>query len=158
LLLARALDGAAPGELIVVGGYGEGADALLFRTTAAIASRRAVAPVERWLAARTPLSSYEKYLKFRRLVEGEEVTDLVTNVLEFKELKQDVRLYGSRCRECGQVQYPMARVCIRCKAQERMDDARIARRGTVFTFTIDHLIPNLEHPLPMAVIDADGGG
>jgi uncharacterized OB-fold protein len=32
------------------------------------------------------------------------------------------------------------------------------RRGTVFTFTVDHLIANLEHPLPMAVIDADGGG
>ena len=123
--------------------------------------RRRAAPRRRsarWLAAKTPLASYEKYLKFRRLIEVEEVTDVVTNVLEFKELKQDVRLYGSRCRECGQVQYPMARVCIRCRAQERIEDARIARRGTVFTFTVDHLIANLEHPLPMAVIDADGGG
>src|SRR5262250_1119116 len=50
------------------------------------------------------------------------VTDVVANVLEFKELKQDVRLYGSRCRECGQVQYPMARVCIRCQAQDRLED------------------------------------
>jgi 3-hydroxy-3-methylglutaryl CoA synthase len=158
LLLARALDRAKPGQRILVGSYGEGADALLFRVTDAIDAGRASTPVERWLAARTPLSSYEKYLKFRRLIEVEEVTDVVTNVLEFKELKQDVRLYGSRCRECGQVQYPMARVCIRCQAQERLDDVRIARRGTVFTFTVDHLIANLEHPLPMAVIDADGGG
>ena len=158
LLLARALDGAQPGQRLLVGGYGEGADALLFRVTDAIASHRAATPVERWLNAHTPLSSYEKYLKYRRLVEVEEVTDVVTNVLEFKELKQDVRLYGSRCRECGQVQYPMARVCIKCRAQERLEDVRIARRGTVFTFTVDHLIANLEHPLPMAVIDADGGG
>lgn len=158
LLLARALDRAQPGQRILVGSYGEGADALLFRTTDAIASHRAATPVERWLAARTPLGSYEKYLKFRRLVEVDEVTDVVTNVLEFKELKQDVRLYGSRCRECGLVQYPMARVCLQCKAQERLDDVRIARRGTVFTFTVDHLIANLEHPLPMAVIDAEGGG
>jgi uncharacterized OB-fold protein len=83
---------------------------------------------------------------------------VVTNVLEFKELKQDVRLYGSRCLECGTVQYPMAHVCIRCKTRERMEDARIARRGTVFTYTVDHLIPSLEHPLPMAVVDAEGGG
>src|SRR5262250_1188384 len=158
LLLARALDRAQPGQRILVGGYGEGADALLFRATDAIASRRAATPVARWVAARTPLASYEKYLKFRRLIEVEEVTDVVTNVLEFKELKQDVRLYGSRCLTCGQVQYPMARVCIRCKAQERLEDVRIARRGTVFTFTVDHLIANLEHPLPMAVIDAEGGG
>jgi 3-hydroxy-3-methylglutaryl CoA synthase len=158
LLLAHALDRAQPGQRLLVGGYGEGADVLLFRVTDAIASHRAATPVERWLSAHTPLAAYEKYLKYRRLVEVEEVTDVVTNVLEFKELKQDVRLYGSRCRECGQVQYPMARVCIKCRAQEQLDDVRIARRGTVFTFTVDHLIANLEHPLPMAVIDADGGG
>ena len=158
LLLARALDQAGPNELILVGGYGEGADVLLFRTTAALATGRAATPVATWLAARTPLSSYEKLLKFRRLIEVEEVTDTVTNVLEFKERKQDIRLYGSRCTACGLVQYPMARVCLGCRAQEQVEDARIARRGAVFTFTVDHLIANLEHPLPMAVIDADGGG
>lgn len=158
LLLARALDRAAPGELILVGGYGEGADVILFRTTAALAAGRAATPVAKWLAARTPLASYERLLKFRRLVEVEEVTDTVTNVLEFKERKQDIRLYGSRCLACGMVQYPMARVCIGCRAQERLEDARLARAGTVFTFTVDHLIANLEHPLPMAVVDADGGG
>ncbi len=158
LLLARALDQAQPGQRILVGGYGEGADVLLFRATDAVASQRAATPVARWLAAKTPLGSYEKYLKFRRLIDVEEVTDVVTNVLEFQELKQDVRLYGSQCRVCGQVQYPMARVCLKCRTQERLDDVRIARRGTVFTFTVDHLIANLEHPLPMAVIDTDGGG
>jgi 3-hydroxy-3-methylglutaryl CoA synthase len=158
LLLARALDEAAPGELILCGGYGEGADVVLLRTTAAITGGRAATPLARWLAARVPLASYEKLLKFRRLIAVEEVTDTVTNVLEFKERKQDIRLYGSRCLACGQVQYPMARVCIRCRAQERTEDARLARRGTVFTFTVDHLIANLEHPLPMAVVDADGGG
>jgi len=158
LLLARALDAAAPGDFILVGGFGEGADALLFRATPALAAARAAVPLARWLAAKTPLPSYERYLKFRRLVEVEEVSDVVTSVLEFKERKQDIRLYGSKCQACGQVQYPMARVCIRCRAQEQMEDVRIARRGDVFTFTVDHLIPNLEHPLPMAVIDADGGG
>ena len=44
LLLARALDSAAPGDWIVVGGFGEGADVLLFRATAALVDRRAAAP------------------------------------------------------------------------------------------------------------------
>jgi uncharacterized OB-fold protein len=92
------------------------------------------------------------------LIDVEEVIEVVTNVLESKELKQDVRLYGSRCRACGQVQYPVAQVCIKCRAQEQMEDAPLARRGTVFTYTVDHLIANVEHPLPMAVIDMDGGG
>lgn len=158
LLLARALDSAAPGQLILVGSYGEGADVLLFRTTDAVAAPRVTTTVQQWLDSKAPLSSYDKYLKFRRLIAVEEVSDVVTNVLEFKELKQDLRLYGSRCLECGTVQYPMARVCLQCLAQERMEDVRIARRGKVFTFTVDHLIANLEHPLPMAVVDADGGG
>lgn len=158
LLLARALDEAGRDELILVGGWGEGADALLLRTTAHLPAARAATPLARWLAAGKPLPSYERLLKFRRLVDVEEVTDTVTNVLEYKERKQDIRLYGSRCRACGQVQYPMARVCIRCRAAEQLEDARLARRGTVFTFTVDHLIANLEHPLPMAVVDVDGGG
>jgi 3-hydroxy-3-methylglutaryl CoA synthase len=158
LLLSRALDVAKPGQRILVAGYGEGADVLLFRATDLLPAHRAATPVATWVAAKTPLDSYDKYLKFRRLIDVEEVTDVVTNVLAFKELKQDVRLYGSRCSACGQVQYPMARVCLKCKAQERLEDVRMARRGTVFTFTVDHLIANLEHPLPMAVVDADGGG
>jgi hydroxymethylglutaryl-CoA synthase len=158
LLLARALDEAKPGEWILAGSYGEGADVLLFRTTALLGERRAPTPVAEWIAAKTPLSSYQKYLKFRRLLEVDEVTDVVTNVLEHQELRQDVRLYGSRCRPCGTVQYPMAHVCIACGARQEMGEVRLARRGTVFTYTVDHLIANLEHPLPMAVIDMQGGG
>ena len=158
LLLARALDEAAAGQTILVGGYGEGADVLLFRVTEAVGNGRQPIPVQRWLEAKAMLPSYDKYLKFRRLVEVEEVTDVVTNVLEFEELKQDVRLYGSRCLECGTAQYPMAHVCIKCHARERMEDVRLARRGTVFTYTVDHLSQNVETPLPMAVVDVDGGG
>jgi 3-hydroxy-3-methylglutaryl CoA synthase len=158
LQLAHVLDTAKPNELILVGSFGEGADVILFRTTERINDHRAVTSVARWIDAKAPLPSYAKYLKYRRLVDVEEVVEVVTNVLESKELKQDIRLYGSRCRACGQVQYPVAQVCIKCRAQEQMEDARLARRGTVFTYTVDHLIANVEHPLPMAVIDMDGGG
>jgi 3-hydroxy-3-methylglutaryl CoA synthase len=158
LLLARALDSAEAGDWIVAGGFGEGADAVLLRATERISEARAAIPVQAWLDAGETIASYEKYLKFRRLVEVDEPTDVVTNVLEHKELHQNVRLHGSRCRECGQIQYPMARVCVACQKRECLEEVPIARRGTVFTFTVDHLIANLEHPLPMAVVDADGGG
>ena len=39
-----------------------------------------------------------------------------------------------------------------------MVDHKLAKRGTIFTFTIDNLAPVAEHPLPMAVIDLEGGG
>ena len=96
-----------------------------------------------WIDAKAALPSYPKYLKYRRLVDVDEVIEVVTNVLESKELRQDVRLYGSRCRACGQVQYPVAHVCIKCKAQEQLDETAMARRGTIFTYTVDHLIANV---------------
>src|SRR5437763_537253 len=89
-----------------------------------------------------------------RLVMGEPVTAMI----EWKELKQDMRLYGSDCEACGLVQYPQARVCIGCQARDRMQDHKLRKRGSFFTFTIDNLAPVPEHPMPMAVIDLDGGG
>jgi len=158
LSLAAALDEATPGDLIVVGAYGEGADALLLRVTDELPRRRATPSWQHWLDHKLLMPSYEKYLKYRRIVDVDEPGEAINNVLEFKELKQDVRLYGSRCEACGTVQFPLAQVCIRCKARERLSDHKLAKRGTIFTFTVDHLIANVEHPLPMAVVDLEGGG
>ena len=158
LALAAALDEAMPGDWIVVGAYGEGADAVLLRATEELPRHRPSHSWKRALNGKLSLSSYEKYLKYRRVLDLDEPGEAINNVLEYKELKQDVRLYGSRCAACGTVQFPMARVCISCKQRAHLGEHKLRKQGTVFTFTVDHLIANLEHPLPMAVIDLDGGG
>ena len=157
VLLSRALETAKAGDVIVVAAYGEGADALVFRATGALQAARPRPIVER-LARGTALASYEKYLKARNVIPIDYQGEPFPTYLEWKELKQDVRLYGSRCRSCGLVQYPMAQVCLGCKAREQLDDHKLARRGVVFTYTIDNLAPVAEHPMPMLVIDLDGGG
>jgi hydroxymethylglutaryl-CoA synthase len=158
LTLAAALDEAAPGDWIIVGAYGEGADAVLLRATDELPRRRSAPPWKQWLERRLVLPSYEKYLKYRRVLDLDEPGEAINNVLEFKERKQDIRLYGSRCHACGTVQFPIARVCIKCKTREQLSDHKLRKQGTIFTFTVDHLIANIEHPLPMAVVDLDGGG
>ncbi|MBI4516788.1 MAG: OB-fold domain-containing protein [Deltaproteobacteria bacterium] len=157
LQLAAALEEAKPGERIIVGSFGEGADALLFRVTEAVGAARPQASLRDWIEAGTPLPSYQRYLKYRSIVAGDEPGEAIANVLEFRELKQDMRWYGSRCRVCGTVQFPMARVCIKCRGRE-LEDQRLERCGTIFTFTVDHLAASLEQPLAMAVVDLDGGG
>jgi len=157
LCLGAALDEAAAGDLVLVGSYGEGADVMLFRVTEEI-RRRQPRGLKHWLEQKLPLSSYEKYLKYRRVIELDEPGEAINNVLEYKELKQDVRLYGTRCAACGTVQYPTTKVCLQCKGRDGLRDQKLSKQGTIFTFTIDHLIANIEHPLPMAVIDMDGGG
>src|SRR5207247_233697 len=134
-----------------------GADALVLRATERLPAARP-RPLADRLAHGIALPSYERYLRQRGVLPSEPMGEPVTAMIEWKELKQDMRLYGSRCEACGLVQYPQARVCIGCQARDRMQDHKLRKRGSVFTFTIDNLAPVPEHPMPMAVIDLDGGG
>ena len=104
------------------------------------------------------LPSYERWLRARGVLPADVAGETVPTYIEWKELKQDVRLYGSRCESCGLIQYPQALVCIGCQRHGCLTEQRLAKRGTVFTFTIDNLAPVAEHPMPMAVVDLDGGG
>jgi 3-hydroxy-3-methylglutaryl CoA synthase len=158
LALGAALDTASPGDWIIAAGYGAGADAVLLRATEELPKRRAARSWKQWLEAKLNLPSYAKYLKLRRIVDVDAGGEAINNVLEHNELKQDVRLYGSRCESCGLVQYPIARVCLQCKGRDCLADHKLNKTGKIFTFTVDHLIANIEHPLPMAVIDVDNGG
>jgi len=155
--LVRALETAEPGDFLVVAAYGEGADALVLRATDALPGRRPT-PLASRLADGIALPSYERWLRARDVLPADVGGEAVPTYIEWKELKQDIRLYGSRCEACGLVQYPQARVCLGCQARDRMVDAKLAKTGTVFTFTIDNLAPVAEHPMPMVVADLDGGG
>ncbi|HLK12319.1 MAG TPA: OB-fold domain-containing protein [Candidatus Binatia bacterium] len=157
VLLARALETAAPGDFLAVAAHGEGADALVFRATDALPAARP-RPLAAALAGGVALPSYAAFLHARGALAADVAGETVTAMIEWKELRQDVRLYGSRCAACGLVQYPQARVCIGCRAPDRTVEHKLAKRGTVFTFTIDHLASALASPLAMVVIDLDGGG
>ena len=156
-LLARSLETATPGDFLLAGAYGEGADVLVFRATERLPAARPRPLAER-LARGLPVPSYERFLRAHAVLPGESIGDPVTSMTEWKELKQNVRLYGSRCESCGLVQYPQARVCLGCRSRDRMADHKLGKRGSIFTFTIDNLAPVPEHPLPMAVVDLEGGG
>jgi uncharacterized OB-fold protein len=45
-----------------------------------------------------------------------------------------------------------------CHAPGKTVDHKLRREGTVFTFTIDNLAQVPEHPMPMVVVELDGGG
>ena len=158
VLLSRALEGVKPGDFVVVAAYGEGADAMIFRATHALGVHPP-RPVADALAGGIPVASYEKYLRARGVLPFDVGGELVPTYIEWKELKQDTRLWGSRCTACGLVQYPQEVVCMGCHAAGKTVDHKLRREGTVFTFTIDHLIGMVpEHPMPMVVVELDGGG
>lgn len=155
--LAAALEESRPGEHVLVVSYGNGAEALLFRATDAIADVRPARPVAAQLAAGKPLAHYGKLLHFRRHVETEIIRAFTSVPTMVREERQNLRLYGQRCADCGAVSYPRRHLCWQCSSSN-LAEHRLRRRGRVFTFTKDHLVPNPDPPTIMVAADLEGGG
>jgi len=71
-----------------------------------------------------------------------------------------LRFHAGRCGNCSCVVYPIPRVCGECGARDRMEEVRLAKRGSVYTFALDHLEAGryVNVPVPRLVLDLDGGG
>ena len=157
LMLAAALERAKAGDLLLVVGYGDGADALVLRATGAAAV--AGQGVHRQIETKRTLPSYGRYARFRKLVRRETTSaDVSTPVVLFRDRKELLPLYGGKCPRCGTVQFPKHRVCIECGHAGGLQDVKLARRGRLFTFTNDYLFESPDPPTTHAVVDLDGGG
>jgi 3-hydroxy-3-methylglutaryl CoA synthase len=155
--LAAVLEDARPHDQVLVVSYGNGAEALLFEVTDAIRGYRVARPVSAQLARGRPLAHYGKFLHFRRHVETEVIRAFTSVPTMVREERQNFRLYGQKCGDCGAISYPRRHLCWQCSSA-RLDDYRLSRRGTVFTFTKDHLVPNPDPPTIMVAADLEGGG
>jgi len=154
LLLAAALERARPGDLVLLAAYGDGADALLLRVKAAAPARLA-----RQIEVKRPLQSYARYARLRGLVSRETVTvDPASAAITFRDRKEILALRGGRCEACGTVQFPRHRHCIECGDGRGLEVVRLGRRGTLFTFTVDHLHESPDPPVAHGVVDLAGGG
>jgi 3-hydroxy-3-methylglutaryl CoA synthase len=166
LMLAAALEDAAPGDRLLVAGFGNGCDALIFRVTEEIKKIKGLSGFKAGLARKRQLASYEKYAGFRHLLDletgirGEQVAFTSFPVL-WRERKSVLALCGVQCRRCGTPQFPYQRVCVnpRCGAVDEMDEYCFAgKKGSIFTYTADHLAFSPEPPAVYGIVDFAGGG
>src|SRR5689334_5790986 len=157
VMLAAALERAKPGDVILVAGYGDGADALVLRVTAPPVL--AGTSVHRQIEVKRTLASYGRYARFRKLVRKDAGgNDVSSAVVAYRDRKELLPLYGGKCPKCGTVQFPKHRVCIECAHAAGLEDVKLARRGTLFTFTNDYLFESPDPPTTHAVVDLEGGG
>ena len=164
MMLVAALEEASVGDNIIAVSYGSGTQALWFKVTAQIENRRNCG-VKRYVASRDELTSYEKYLAFRGILpievgtRGEVGTTQLP--LAWRERKAILALCGSRCKRCGTPQYPPQRICVKpnCGAVDEMEDYRFCdKKGTLFSYTEDHLAFSPSPPQVYGMIDFEGGG
>lgn len=143
LMLAGALEAAAPGELILAVGIGQGVDALLLRAEAGV--REGPQALSEALARRREESSYVRYLSHRGLLNVDfgmraERDQRTAHTVAFRKRGALNAFQGGRCTRCSTVQFPPSRVCVNpaCRATDTQVPYRLAdSAGRVKSFTED---------------------
>lgn len=153
LLVASALEQAAPGQAILVVHVADGADAFVVRTTDAVADRRPVRTVADQLQATSPLG-YGRYLAWRDLLAVEPPRRPTPNRPSASAAARSAHwkfaFVGSRDGD-GTVHLPPDPT-----DEEPWPMAHAV--GTIATFTVDRLAYSPSPPVVFAVVDFDGGG
>lgn len=160
MMLAAALDAAKAGDKLLVANYGDGADAFLVEVNDAFPAVPGKRSLQTYLMTKRMLPNYNAYASFRKLMVRDRSVPKSSPVIYWRDSKMELALYGARCRKCGTVQYPIPRVCVQCGTKDELDEVKLAHKGTVFTFTLDHLVGGeyLNTPVPRVVVDLEGGG
>jgi hydroxymethylglutaryl-CoA synthase len=165
LMLAAALETASAGERILLAGYGDGADVFILRVTGAIKGLQQEPVVSDRLAGRA--ISYGQYLTWRGLVPVEASTlperPPISLQARWRERRAIAALYGSKCTRCGAPQISQIgqtpRVCVNCQAKDEFEPYKFSdKKGALFSYAIDQLMPTLNPPGVNGVIDFEGGG
>jgi len=164
ILLIGALRRPKPDAKILMAGFGDGADAILLQ----VRDRNALRDLGKTRMglighqkSMKSLNNYNKFLDFKELVEKDRYTRKSSAVTIWRDQASVYRWYGVKCKNCGAIQYPdMLRACYICRADDQMERVKLGLRGTIFTFTLDHLVGGtyLDTPVPRCVVDLDGGG
>jgi hydroxymethylglutaryl-CoA synthase len=153
LLLASALEQARPGQVIGLVVLADGADAVVFRTTASLAERPGLRPVAAQVAAGGAVA-YGKYLAWRGLLPVQPPNRpepaRPSSSAAGRSTDWKYGFVGSE-RADGSVHLPPS---------PHDDTARPMSEatGTIVTFTIDKLAYSPSPPVVFAVVDFEGGG
>jgi hydroxymethylglutaryl-CoA synthase len=162
LMLTSVLPSCKPGDRILVVTVADGADAMVLRVTPHAAAFRPVHSVGRMIESKGDVT-YGNYLKWREILPTEPPRrpdpERPAAPPMMRSEKWKFGLVGSRCTACGTAQLPPQRVCVKCRAFDKMEPYPFADRvARVATYAIDRLAYSLNPPTINVVIDFEGGG
>ena len=163
LVLASALDGATPGQTIMVIHLVDGVDVGFYRTTEAISTYQTAKTVASQIEAGSDDLDYNAFLTWRGFLDREpprrpDPTPPAAPP-SFRSERWKYAFVGSKDASSGAIHLPPQRVSVKGGAVDEMEPVPMADvPGTVVTFTIDRLAYSLSPPVIAVVIDFDGGG
>lgn len=166
VLLSHALERAKPGDILLVVGFGQGCDALLFQATEDIAKPSARRGVSGSLAQRSVEENYQKFLAFNGLLdfdqgirsEADKNTGLTTH---YRNKAMSQGMIGGKCTTCGTSQFPKSRICANpeCGEVDSQVDEPFAEKAAVLnSYTADALTYSPNPPNYYGMVQFEGGG
>jgi len=165
-MLASAIEGARPGDKLLVVSFGSGCDVLFFEITDKINDIKNKKWVSWHLSNRTELERYEKYLAWRNIIpietglRGEEDSPTRWSIISRAD-KAILGFCGSKCKKCGTPQFPPQRVCVNpsCRAIDEMEDYYFSdKTAKIASFTGDNLAASINPPQIYGNVLFEGGG
>lgn len=166
LMLAHVLEQALPGEYILLVGFGQGCDALVFRVTDAIANARPRRGVSGALADTLKTDAYLRLLANEGSLDldwGMRAERPVKTALteQYRSNDQISHFHAGKCRACGTIQFPQLPFCVSpdCNAPaNQFDQVTLADApARVMTFTADWLSYHPAPPLYVGFVQFDNG-
>lgn len=165
LMLTAVLEVAAPGENILLAGFGQGVDVMLLRVPTGAGAARPQA-VSSALERRREENSYTRYLAHSGLLGVDfgmraERDNRSAHSTAWRKHRQVTGFVGGKCGSCGTVQFPRSRVCVNpeCRKTDTQQDFRLAETiGRVKTFTEDWQAYSPRPPNIYGNIEFEPGG
>lgn len=147
-------------DLVLLVGFGQGVDALLFRQTKPVSEN----PVAHQLEAGVEQDNYIRFLSYGGGIEIDwgmrAERDNRTALSTFYRKRQAITAFvGGCCTACGTPQYPKSKICVNCSAADSQSDYGFAhRQGHVKSYTEDWLGYSPGPPLTYGNVAFAGGG
>lgn len=165
LMLVHALETAAPGDRILVVGFGQGGDALLFEATDALAGyQKEHGGVTKWVERRIGCS-YSRYAVLNGVLKPDrgirsEIDKATAMTAMYRHRDLIFGFKGGRCAQCGTYQIPRTRIC--CNSQCGGVDTQVpysfaGSTGRVMSWSADRLTYTPDPPAYYGVVDFEEG-
>jgi hydroxymethylglutaryl-CoA synthase len=163
MTLVGALEEAKPGDQILLGNYGDGADAHIIKVAPGIEKLKDRRGIKKHLESKVMLENYGKYLKFKNLIQFEETPMTRTRTslpAMWRDRNWQYRCHGHKCNSCGKVQFPFQKRCMYCQAEEKfLEEVPLSdRKGVLFTYSMDERAAVVDPPNVLAAVNLNGGG
>ncbi len=157
---------AKAGETVMLVGFGQGCDVLLFKVTEAISNSRGGNGISGSLANRREETNYQKFLVFNDLVtlekgmRAEKDSKTALTVL-YRKRDMLLGLIGGKCTQCGTAQFPRQDICVNPQCHEshcQEPYSFVEEAGQIQSWSADYLTYTMNPPSHYGMIVFDNGG